>query len=36
MTESTVREKATGDVICTLTSTTFARADGGFGGPPVR
>src|SRR4029079_4704630 len=21
------------DVVCTLTSTTFARADGGFGGP---
>ena len=38
MTENTVREKATGDVICTLTSTTFARADGGFGGPagPVK
>jgi acyl dehydratase len=38
MTESTVREKASGDVICTLTSTTFCRADGGFGGPdgPVK
>jgi acyl dehydratase len=38
MTENTVREKTTGDVVCTLTSTTFARADGGFGGPagPVR
>ena len=33
MTETSVREKATGDVICTLTSTTFCRADGGFGGP---
>ena len=38
MTENTVREKATGDVVCTLTSTTFARADGGFNGPtgPVK
>jgi acyl dehydratase len=38
MTENTVREKSTGDVVCTLTSTTFARADGGFGGPagPVK
>ena len=33
MTENTVREKTTGDIVCTLTSTTFARADGGFGGP---
>jgi acyl dehydratase len=38
MTESTVRDKASGDVVCTLTSTTFCRADGGFGGPdgPVK
>ena len=38
MTECTVREKASGDVVCTLTSTTFCRADGGFGGPdgPVK
>jgi acyl dehydratase len=38
MTESTVRERSSGDVVCTLTSTTFCRADGGFGGPdgPVR
>ncbi len=38
MTESTVREKASGDTVCTLTSTTFCRADGGFGGPdgPVK
>src|SRR5262245_20354386 len=38
MTESTVREQSSGDVICTLTSTTFCRADGGFGGPdgPVK
>jgi len=33
MTECTVREKASGDIVCTLTSTTFCRADGGFGGP---
>lgn len=38
MTECAVREKASGDVVCTLTSTTFCRADGGFGGPdgPVK
>jgi acyl dehydratase len=38
MTKSTVREKASREVVCTLTSTTFCRADGGFGGPagPVR
>ena len=38
MTECTVREKASGNVLCALTSTTFCRADGGFGGPdgPVR
>ena len=33
LTENTVRDKASGDTICTLTSTTFCRADGGFGGP---
>jgi acyl dehydratase len=33
MTECTVRDKETSAVICTLTSTTFCRADGGFGGP---
>jgi acyl dehydratase len=33
MTRATVREKTGGDVVCTLTSTTFCRADGGFGGP---
>jgi acyl dehydratase len=33
MTECTVREKASGEVLCTLTSTSFCRADGGFGGP---
>jgi acyl dehydratase len=32
MTENTVRDAA-GATICTLTSTTFCRADGGFGGP---
>lgn len=38
MTECTVRERASGDILCTLASTTFCRADGGFGGPdgPVR
>jgi acyl dehydratase len=37
MTENTVRD-ATGATVCTLTSTTFCRADGGFGGPdgPVK
>jgi len=33
MTDCTVRDKTRGEVICTLTSTTFCRADGGFGGP---
>jgi acyl dehydratase len=33
MTECAVRDKASGETICTLTSTTFCRADGGFGGP---
>ncbi len=32
-TESEVREKAGNDLICVLNSTTFCRADGGFGGP---
>lgn len=38
MTECTVREKSSGAVLCTLASTTFCRADGGFGGPdgPVK
>lgn len=31
--ETTIREKASGDKLCTLTSSIFARADGGFGGP---
>jgi len=33
--ERKVFEKSTGDLLCTLTSTTFARGDGGFGGPAV-
>jgi acyl dehydratase len=33
LTDCTVRDKASGEAICTLTSTTFCRADGGFGGP---
>jgi acyl dehydratase len=33
-TERTVTDKATGELIATVTQTTFCRADGGFGGPP--
>ena len=33
--ERKVFEKSTGDLLCTLTSTTFARGDGGFGGPAI-
>lgn len=33
MTTHTVRDQASGEAICTLTSTSFCRADGGFGGP---
>ena len=29
-----VRDKASGDLYATITQTTFARGDGGFGGPP--
>ena len=38
LTKSIVRDKATQEIVCTLTSTSFCRADGGFGGPsgPVR
>ena len=38
LTECEVRDKATDGLVCTLTSTSFARADGGFGGPtgPVK
>ncbi|PCJ70302.1 MAG: 3-alpha,7-alpha,12-alpha-trihydroxy-5-beta-cholest-24-enoyl-CoA hydratase [Rhodobiaceae bacterium] len=31
--ETNIRDKATGDALCTMLSTTFARGDGGFGGP---
>jgi acyl dehydratase len=33
VTEKVIRLKATNEALCTLTSTTFARGDGGFGGP---
>ena len=33
-TERKVTDKASGALIATVTQTTFARADGGFGGPP--
>lgn len=33
LTERVVREKTSGDKLCTLVNTTFARGDGGFGGP---
>ncbi len=38
MTRCDVRDKASDELICTLSSTTFCRADGGFGGPsgPLR
>ena len=38
MTECTVRDKAGAEIVCELSSTTFCRADGGFGGPdgPVK
>jgi acyl dehydratase len=29
-----IHDKATGDLLTTITQTTFARGDGGFGGPP--
>jgi acyl dehydratase len=31
--ERKVRDKATGEVLATITQTSFARGDGGFGGP---
>lgn len=34
ITETTVRDKATGELLCTNQSVSFARGDGGFGGPP--
>ena len=33
VTEKIIRDKASGEKLCTLSSTTFARGDGGFGGP---
>jgi acyl dehydratase len=33
-TERKVTDKASGELIATVTQTTFCRADGGFGGPP--
>jgi acyl dehydratase len=33
-TERRITDKATGELVATVTQTTFARADGGFGGPP--
>lgn len=33
VTETVIKEKQSGDKLCTLQSTTFARGDGGFGGP---
>lgn len=33
VTETEIFEKSTGDKLCTLGSTIFARGDGGFGGP---
>jgi acyl dehydratase len=33
-TERKVTDKATGELIATVTQTSFCRADGGFGGPP--
>jgi acyl dehydratase len=35
LSERTVKDKATGDDLCTLRSTTIARGDGGFGGAQV-
>ena len=34
VTRCTVRDASSEEPICTLISTTFCRADGGFGGPP--
>ncbi len=33
VTERVMKDKASGDLLCTLMSSTFARGDGGFGGP---
>ncbi len=35
MIKNEVRDRDSGEPVCTLTSTTFCRADGGFGGPDV-
>jgi acyl dehydratase len=32
--ERTIHDKASGDLIASVMQTTFARGDGGFGGPP--
>ena len=34
--EREISDKASGDLLATLTQTTFCRADGGFGGPKRR
>ena len=34
LTERTIADKATGELIGTVTQTIFCRGDGGFGGPP--
>jgi acyl dehydratase len=34
LTKRTVTDKASGELIATITQTVFCRADGGFGGPP--
>jgi acyl dehydratase len=34
LTERKMKDKATGDLIATVTQTIFCRGDGGFGGPP--
>jgi len=34
--ETEIFEKSSGDRLCTLTSSTFARGDGGFGGPDLK
>jgi acyl dehydratase len=33
-TERKITDKASGELLATVTQTTFCRADGGFGGPP--
>jgi acyl dehydratase len=32
--ETTIRDKSTGELLCTNVATSFARGDGGFGGQP--